>query len=267
MDNRPIGIYDSGIGGLTGLKALRRLLPGEDLVFFADTGRMPYGPRSREELCRIAGQDMDFLASFGVKAILAACGTISSAARPVLENYPIPAFGVLAPAVEAMAALPGERPLAVLATAASIESGQFTDPLRARCPGREIIGLACPEFAPMIEAGHIDREDAVLAAAAEKALAPLRGRELDAVLLGCTHYGIIEEAIRDVLGDVPLLSAADCGARALRDRLVQDGLCADREEGTARFFVSCETAHFDAFASRYLETGPVRAEQTAPMEL
>ena len=172
MDNRPIGIYDSGIGGLTGLKALRRLLPGEDLVFFADTGRMPYGPRSREELCRIAGQDMDFLASFGVKAILAACGTISSAARPVLESYPIPAFGVLAPAVEAMAALPGERPLAVLATAASIESGQFTDPLRARCPGREIIGLACPEFAPMIEAGHIDREDAVLTAAAERPWPP-----------------------------------------------------------------------------------------------
>ncbi len=267
MDNRPIGIYDSGIGGLTGLKALRRLLPGEDLVFFADTGRMPYGPRSREELCRIAGQDMDFLASFGVKAILAACGTISSAARPVLESYPIPAFGVLAPAVEAMAALPGERPLAVLATAASIESGQFTDPLRARCPGREIIGLACPEFAPMIEAGHIDREDAVLTAAVEKALAPLRGRAPDAVLLGCTHYGIIEEAIRDVLGDVPLLSAADCGARALREKLVRDGLCADRNAGTARFFISCEPSHFNAFASRYLEMGPVHAEQTALMEL
>ena len=267
MDNRPIGIYDSGIGGLTGLKALRRLLPGEDLVFFADTGRMPYGPRPQAELCRIAQQDMDFLASFGVKAILAACGTISSAARPALESYPVPAFGVLAPAVEAMAALPGVRPLAVIATAASIESGQFTEPLRQRCPGREIIGLACPEFAPMIEAGHIDRFDPVLTEAAARALEPLRGREPDAVLLGCTHYGIIEDAIRDCLGDVPLLSAADCGARALRDRLVRDGLCADREAGAARFFVSCETAHFDAFASRYLEMGPVRAAEVAPMEI
>ena len=267
MDNRPIGIYDSGIGGLTGLKALRRLLPGEDLVFFADTGRMPYGPRPREELCRIARQDMDFLSSFGVKAILAACGTISSAACAVLESYPVPAYGVLLPAVEAMAALPGEKPLAVIATAASIESGQFTEPLRRRCPGREIIGLACPEFAPMIEHGHIDRSDPVLTDAVERALAPLRGKALDAVLLGCTHYGIIEDTIRDYLGDVPLLSAADCGARALRDRLVRDGLCADRETGTARFFVSCETAHFDAFASKYLDLGPVRAVELAPMEL
>ncbi|MBO5496000.1 MAG: aspartate/glutamate racemase family protein, partial [Oscillospiraceae bacterium] len=181
MDNRPIGIYDSGIGGLTGLKALRRLLPGEDLVFFADTGRMPYGPRPQEELCRIARQDMDFLAAFGVKAILAACGTISSAARAELERYPVPAFGVLTPAVEAMAALPGEKPLAVIATAASIESGQFTAPLRARCPGREIVDLACPEFAPMIEAGHIDRFDPAVCEAVARALAPLRGRDFDAV--------------------------------------------------------------------------------------
>ena len=267
MDNRPIGIYDSGIGGLTGLKALRRLLPGEDLVFFADTGRMPYGPRPREELCRIARQDMDFLSSFGVKAILASCGTISSAACAVLESYPVPAYGVLLPAVEAMAALPGEKPLAVIATAASIESGQFTEPLRRRCPGREIIGLACPEFAPMIEHGHIDRSDPVLRRAVAKALAPLRGRELDAVLLGCTHYGIIEDAIRDCLGELPLLSAAECGAAALQKQLLAEGLCADRETGTARFFVSCETAPFDAFASRYLDLGPVHAAALAPMEL
>ena len=267
MDNRPIGIYDSGIGGLTGLKALRRLLPGEDLVFFADTGRMPYGPRPQEELCRIARQDMDFLASFGVKAILAACGTISSAAHAVLEAYPVPAYGVLVPAVEAMAALPGEKPLAVIATAASIESSQFTDPLRRRCPGREIIGLACPEFAPLIEHGHIDRSDPVLTDAVERALAPLRGKALDAVLLGCTHYGIIEDTIRDYLGDVPLLSAAECGAAALQKRLEAEGLCAENGAGTARFFVSCDPADFNAFASKYLDLGPVHAVELAPMEL
>ena len=162
MDDRPIGIFDSGVGGLTGLKALRRLLPGEELVFFADTGRMPYGPRPLSELRAIAVQDMDYLASFGVKAILAACGTISSAAHRELADYPIPAFGVLHPAVAAMAAVAGDKPLAVIATAASIESGQFTEPLRALCPGREIVGLACPEFAPMIEAGHIAPDDPVL---------------------------------------------------------------------------------------------------------
>ena len=136
MDTRPIGVYDSGIGGLTGLKALRALLPGEDFVFFGDSGRMPYGPRPKEELCRIAAQDMDFLSRYGVKAILAACGTISSAAKRVLESYPVPAFGVLEPALDAMAAVKGDGPLAVIATAASIKSGEFTDALRRRCPGR-----------------------------------------------------------------------------------------------------------------------------------
>lgn len=267
MDNRPIGIFDSGVGGLTGLKALRRLMPGEDLIFFADTGRMPYGPRPQEELCRIARQDMDFLSSFGVKAILAACGTISSAAKPVLESYSVPALGVLLPAVETMAAVPGEKPLAVIATAASIGSGQFTVPLRDRCPGREILGLACPEFAPLIEEGHIDRGDPVLADAVARALAPLRGREWEAVLLGCTHYGIVEESIRDELGDVLLISAAACGARALRDRLETDGLCAEGGAGTVRFFVSSDPAHFDAFATHFLEMGPVRAERIDPMEL
>nr|MCR5575375.1 aspartate/glutamate racemase family protein [Oscillospiraceae bacterium] len=169
MDDRPIGIFDSGVGGLTGLKALRRLLPGEDFVFFADTGRMPYGPRPLNELRAIAVQDMDFLAARGVKAVLSACGTISSAAEKELAAYPIPAFGVLHPAIAAMAAVPGEKPLAVIATAASIESGLFTAPLRTLCPGREIVSVACPEFAPMVEAGHIAPDDPVVREAVERA--------------------------------------------------------------------------------------------------
>ena len=268
MDNRPIGIYDSGIGGLTGLKALRKLLPDEDYVFFGDSGRMPYGPRPIDELRRIAAQDMDFLAKFDVKAILAACGTISSAARPVLAAYPVPAFGVVDPALDAMAAVPGDKPLCVIATAASIHSGEFTDALSKRCGySREIIGVPCPEFAPMIEAGHIRRSDPVVMDAVQRALAPIRGRDFGALLLGCTHYGIIEDAIRDYLGaDVPLLSASECAARALRDYLVQNNLTGG-ENGGARFFVSGDLRQFDSFAEPYLERGPVHAEQAPIMEL
>lgn len=268
MDDRPIGIFDSGVGGLTGLKALLRLLPGEDYVFFADTGRMPYGPRPQGELRAIALQDMDCLASFGVKAILSACGTISSAAHRELETYPVPAFGVLHPAVAAMAAVGGDAPLGVIATSASIESGQFTLPLHALCPGREIVGLACPEFAPMIEAGHIAPDDPVLREAVSRALAPLRGKRFGALLLGCTHYGVIESAIRSELGDVPLLSAANCGAAALAEHLTSHGMTNGRADGgSARFVISSDPAPFDAFASRYLEIGPVRAERVPVMEL
>lgn len=268
MDTRPIGIYDSGIGGLTGLKALRRLLPGEDYVFFGDSGRMPYGPRPKEELCRIARQDMDFLAQFGVKAILAACGTISSAAKTELARYPIPAFGVVEPALNTLASLPGEKPIAIIATAASIHSGEFTDALAKRCRfGREIVGVPCPEFAPLIEAGHIRPDDPVLVDSVQRALAPIRGRDFAAVLLGCTHYGIIEQAIRDYLGqDAPLLSASECAALAVRDHLVQNGLTGEGS-GTVRYFVSGDTRAFDAFADRYMEWEPVRAEQAPIMEI
>ncbi len=266
MDSRPIGVFDSGIGGLTGLKALRHMLPEEDFVFFADTGRMPYGPRPQEELCRIARQDMDFLAGFDVKVILAACGTISSAARQVLASYPVPAFGVVEPALQAMAAVEGDGPLGILATAASIESGQFTAPLRALCPGREVVGLPCPEFAPLIEAGHIRPEDPVLREAIGRALAPAAGLSFDAVLLGCTHYGIIEESLRPFLPGVKLLSASECGAAAVRSHLETAGLTGGGS-GSVRFYISRDPAEFNAFAERFLEIGPVHAEQLPVMEL
>ena len=266
MDNRAIGIFDSGIGGLTSLKTLRALLPEENFIFFADTGRMPYGGRSLESLRRIAVQDMDLLAAFGVKAILSACGTISSAADAELAACPVPAFGVLRPALRAMADIEGEGALCVLATEASIRSGQFTEPLKGLCPGREIVGLACPEFAPMIEAGHIDPSDPVLLDGVARALAPIRGRRFDALLLGCTHYGVIEGSIRAFLGeDTPILSAADCGALAVRDYLRDSALLGTG--GKTEFVISCAPEAFDAFASRYLEMGPVHARQVPVMEL
>lgn len=267
MDTRPIGVYDSGVGGLTGLRALRRMLPGEEFLYFADSGRMPYGPRPLEELRRIAVQDMDFLARFDVKAIFAACGTISSAARAELAAYPVPAFGVVDPALDAMADVPGDGPLAVIATAASIQSGVFTERLRERCGmRREIVGVPCPEFAPMIEAGHICSDDPEVRAAVVRALEPIRGKAFDALLLGCTHYGFIEGAIRDYLGDVNLLSAADCGAQAVRDHLQRHGLTGGGRGGV-RFFVSGDAPAFERFAEPYLELGPVRAERAPIMEL
>ena len=268
MDNRPIGVYDSGVGGLTGLRALMRMLPGEDFVYFSDSGRMPYGPRPRAQLRRIAVQDMDYLASFGVKAILAACGTISSAAKEEISACPIPAFGVLSPALDAMAAVPGDGPLAVIATAASIASGEFTDALRKKCGmRREIVGVPCPEFAPLIESGHIRRDDPLVRECVARALASIRGQSFDAVLLGCTHYGFIEEAIRDTLGeDVKLMSAADCGAAALRDYLVQNELTGGGSF-ERRFFVSGDVPAFEAFAEPYLQIGPVHAEQAPIMEI
>ena len=139
MDNRPVGIFDSGLGGLTALNALRELLPEENIIYFGDTGRVPYGAKTREQVRRMAVQDLDLVAAYGVKAMIVACGTISSNAPDILDAYPIPAFGVLRAGVAGMSRIPGDGPLGVIATEASIRSGSL--PAHWRMPARA--GRSC----------------------------------------------------------------------------------------------------------------------------
>ena len=252
MDTRPIGIIDSGLGGLTGLQALRALLPEEDLIFFGDTGRMPYGGRPKEQLRRMGQQNLDFMAGFDVKAIFVACGTLSSTAADLLDRYPIPCFGVLHASVEAMAQIPGEGPLAVIATQAIIDSGAFARALKARCPGREILSIPCPAFVPLIESGHTAPDDIPLRDAIEEYLGPVRRAGAQGLLYGCTHYGIVDEAVRAYLGpSVRTVSASACGAAQLRDYLVRDGLTGGGSGGE-RFFTSGYPAVFERAAVRLL---------------
>ena len=251
MDNRPIGIFDSGLGGLTGLMALRALLPEEDLIYFGDTGRMPYGGRPVSQLRQMARQNLDFMASFDVKAIFVACGTISSTASDLLESCPIPCFGVLRAGVEGMAQVPGEGPLAILATQASIDSGAFTRALAARCPGREILPIPCPAFVPLIESGHTAPGDMPLQDAVAEYLGPVKRAGAQAVLYGCTHYGIIDAAVRDFLGpDIRTVSASACAAAQLRDYLVCEGRTGGT--GTERYYTTGYPAVFERAAVRLL---------------
>ena len=263
MDNRPIGIFDSGLGGLTAVKALRQLLPEEHLIYFADSGRLPYGGRSRSQLRRMARQDLDLMASHGVKAVLVACGTVSSNAPDLLEENAIPTFGVMKASVEAMARLPGTGALGVIATEATIRSGAFEAALRELCPDRPIIALPCPKLVPLIEFGHIRPDDPLLQEAMDD-LAPLRGA--DALLLGCTHYGIVAEAIRQALGPhTRLLEASGCGAEALRDYLVRRDLTGG--QGQELFLTSGPAEEFQAAASLFLGRGrAISARRIPPME-
>ena len=212
----PIGIFDSGLGGLTGLKALRRFLPEENIVYFADSGRVPYGEKTRVQLRGMARQNLSFLSGFGVKAILIACGTLSSNAGDILAEWPVPAVGVLSSSADWMSRLEGDSPVAVIATAASISSGAYQRALEAACPGRRVLGIPCPDFVPLIESGRYDPDDAALRAAVAEYLTPLRDRGVEALILGCTHYGLIEQAIRAFLGDeVILIEASACAAREI----------------------------------------------------
>lgn len=265
MDNRPIGIFDSGLGGLTAVMALRRLMPEENIVYFADSARVPYGEKSREALLVMARQDLELLAGYGAKAIIAACGTVSSNASQLLEGYPLPVCGVLKPAIEAMGRVPGGLPLGIIATEASIRSGAFHRALAEKVPGRVILDLACPDFVPLIEAGHTGREDPALRRAVADALAPAKAAGLGALLLGCTHYGIISGAIRDYLGaEVQLISASDCAAETTCRKLRALGLTGG--SGETRCYTSGDAAAFSAAASALLRQ-EIHAEHVPAMEI
>lgn len=249
MDNRPIGVFDSGLGGLTALRELRRLMPEENIVYFGDTGRLPYGEKSREQLRCMARQDLELLCGQDVKAILVACGTLSSNTPDLLDACAVPCSGVLRPSIEAMARIPGTGPLGIVATAATIRSGAFERALRQACPGREIIPVPCPELVPLIESGHVEADDPLLLDAARRYTAPLR--QASAVLLGCTHYGIVEAALRRFLPeDTALVSAAACGAGAIRHILESRELLGGK--GEERYLVSGDPAVFEEGASRLL---------------
>ena len=251
MDKRPIGIFDSGLGGLTAVLAVRELMPEENIIYFADTARNPYGTRPVDELQRMAGENLHFLKQFGVKAIIAACGTMSANAGDVLRACDVPVVNVLSPAVAEMGRIGGEAPLAIAATEASIRSGAFTKRLGALCPGREVIGVACQDFVKLCESGHTAPGDPLLQEAVERYLHPVKAAGAAAMLLGCTHFGIISEAITAYLGaETVLVSASHCAAQALKTHLADAQLAGG--DGQECFYTSGSTQEFEKLAEGIL---------------
>ena len=267
MDNRPIGIFDSGLGGLTAVRVLRRLMPNDNIIYFADTGRMPYGGRSRAQIRQIAVQNIAFAEKHGVKAILAACGTISSNAPDILSANRIKTVGVLAPGAKELAET-GHKRLGVIATKCSVESGAFQRELLRLRPDAEVTALACPEFVPMIERGHYTANDAEVRKTVAETLRPLKEAGVEALLLGCTHYGLIAETISDYLGkDVALIGAADASARVLKAYIEAEGMQADG--GDEQYYTSGSVEDFTALAPIMLGYGlktGVRYVEPFPLE-
>ena len=259
MDNRPIGIFDSGFGGLTAVRALRALCPEENIVFFGDNGRAPYGGRPVAQLRRMALQNLAVAAGSGAKIIFAACGTVSSNAADLLAASPIPAFGVLEAAVAEIAREDSRFPIGVIATEATIRSGAFERALREACPGRDVLSAPCPDFVPLIESGRVDRDDPALRDAVARYLAALKEAHVGTLLLGCTHYGLIAGALTDYLGEeLRLVDASCCAAAYLKNYLDQHGLRGG--EGQLRCLTSGDPAHFRRLAPLFL--GQREAPQT-----
>ena len=256
MDPRPIGVFDSGLGGLTAVRELARLMPEEDLVYFGDTGRVPYGGRSRDAIIQYARQDVAFLRTFDPKAIVIACGTVSAAALSVLQaENDIPMFGVVEPAAHAAAQCTQNSRVGLIGTRASIRSGAYEALLARLRPGTAVTARACPLFVPLVENGRFDPGDAVAETVAAEYLAPIKAAGVDTLILGCTHYPLLRAVIGAYMGpDVTLIDVGAQCARWTAVRLDRAGLRTGAvEAGRHRFFVSDSTEDFASLASVFLQ--------------
>ncbi len=254
MDRRPIGVFDSGLGGLTAVRQLLGLLPAEDIVYFGDTGRVPYGTRGAGVIQRYAEEDCRFLLRQDVKLIIAACGTVSSVAPQVLSSLPVPAIGVVEPTAAAAAAATRNGRIGIIGTTATIHSGSFVHALRTLYPDVEVTAQACPLFVPLVENGWIDRDDSVTRLTAARYLQPLKDRGIDTLILGCTHFPLLVPILADFFGkDVTLIDAgqeaANACARLLRE---QDALNPVRKTGDCRFYVTDCPENFTEVAEMFL---------------
>jgi len=255
-DNRPIGLFDSGLGGLTVVHAVREALPGEDVIYLGDTARVPYGNRSPETVELFARQDLAFLERFGVKAVVAACNTVSALALPNIlrEKHDFPLGGVILAGVEAVLAT-GRRKVAVLGTRGTIASGAYERALLAAEPRMIVRSIACPLFVPVIEEGVTN--GAIVRDIFDLYLAQLLRDPPEVVLLGCTHYPLFRPALTQFLPkDTLILDSAAAAADYLKRLLTGNGLCADPgRTGTAQYYVTDRTPGFERLARRFLDAG------------
>ena len=256
MDNRPIGVFDSGVGGLTAVRELHKILPGEDIVYFGDTGRVPYGSRSRQTVQRYAVQDIKYLLTFDVKAVVAACGTVSSnVTEKELRDIglEVPYFEVVNPATRAACAASQNGKIGVMATAASIRSGAYGRALRAVRPTAKLFGNAAPLLVPLVENGMWGVDNTMARLAVEMYLEPLVKEDIDTLILGCTHYPMLYDLIDDILQSrVHLVDAGGAAARELRIALCEQGLLTGRKVGTTTYRVTDTVENFTEVAVNFL---------------
>ena len=262
MDQRPIGIFDSGLGGLTAAKALAEIMPGENLIYFGDSANAPYGTRPRSELVQLAAANAAFLQRFDCKAVLVACGTVSSNAMDVLHGkFDVPFFGVIDAACRSAAAQTRTKRVAVIATEATIKSGAFAAKLMQLDGSLEVFSKACQSLVTVAEEGHFAPGDAVGTAAVAEELAPVRAWHPDVLIMACTHFPLLQEIVADYMGsEVRLLSVGEETARALKTYLTENDMLAARTAGECRWFTSGDPARFSECAEVFLGC-PIRAER------
>lgn len=253
MNPAPIGIFDSGIGGLTVARAIYERLPAESTLYFGDTARVPYGPKSPDTVRRYSLEILDWLLGQGVKSVVVACNTSTAHALDALRAAsPVPVLGVIEPGARAAAAATRGGGIGVIGTAGTVASQAYPRAIRAVLPGARIEQVACPLFVPLVEEGWFEHPATRLVA--EEYLGGLRRAGVDTLVLGCTHYPLLKPLLHGVMGsDVALIDSAEETARALADSLAASGSASGTTvPGRHRFVVSDDQARFVQVGARFL---------------
>ncbi len=250
--SKPIGVFDSGIGGLTVVRALKQIMPAEDIVYFGDTARLPYGTKSEETIIRFAHQDAEFLIARDVKLVIVACHSASSVALASLQkSFAVPIVGVIDPGARRAVATTKNNRIGVIGTRATIAAGAYERAVKNCKNGIEIFAKPTPLFVPLVEEGWLD--DQVAELVARQYLAPLQNEGIDTLLLGCTHYPLLKPVIGRVLGSgIFLVDSGEETAQAAKQVLEERNLITAETNGSCRYYLSDLTPNFSKIGERFL---------------
>jgi glutamate racemase len=244
-----IGIFDSGVGGLTVQRAVLDQLPAADTVYLGDTARVPYGTKSADTVTQYSLRNARFLARHGIDVLVVACNTASAVALPALrETLAVPVVGVVEPGARVAARASRSGRIGVIGTQGTVASGAYQAAIRRERPGAEVVARACPLFVPLAEEGWVDPADEVVRGVVRRYLAPIRAAGVDTLVLGCTHYPLLEAAIAAELPEVALVDSARAVAAEVRERFGGAG----ERDADHRFFVTDAPEKFLAVAGRFL---------------
>ncbi|WP_027716972.1 glutamate racemase [Desulfovirgula thermocuniculi] len=261
-EKRPIGLFDSGVGGLTVSRHIFRYLPEESTIYFGDNARVPYGSRSREELMTFAAQILTFLLSRGAKYIIFACNTNSSLTLPAMRRrFGVPMIGLIEPGAAEAARVTRRGRVGVIATEATVKSGAYQAALKAAAPGLEVFAQAAPRLVPLVEGGRFGTRESL--EAVREYVEPLKKAGIDTLILGCTHYPFLWEEFRTALGpEVVLVDPAEATVKAAREELARLGLLGGPGGPVEhRYYVSGDPLPLVAAARRFLGLDGVRVEK------
>ena len=251
--NKPIGVFDSGLGGLSVVKELRKQMPSEDIIYFGDTARVPYGTKSKESIIRFSCENAEMLLSKNVKMIVVACNSSTSYALGVLrKKYDIPIMGVIEPGAKKAVAETNKKRVGIIATSATINSSRYQDIIKRLNSSIKVFAQSCPLFVPIVEEGWLKGE--VTISVVNEYLSGLKNKKIDTLVLGCTHYPLLKPAIKKVMGkEVYLVDSAKETASEVKRFLGSRGMSKiSAIKGKSKYFISDRPQEFERIAKKFL---------------